>query len=218
MPKAGTMDTSVVVFDDNATRRKGLQLMINSTSNMVCTGAFEDCSHVMEDIETAQPDVILMDIDMPHVNGIEGVKKIREKYPDIKILMQTVFEDDDKIFAAICAGADGYILKKTPPQKLIDAITEALEGGAPMTPSVAKQVLILFSKQHKKGPAENFDLSKREQEILSLLVQGFSYKMIAEKCFISFSTVNTHITRIYEKLHVHSATEAVAKAIDKRIV
>ena len=112
------MTTSVAVFDDNATRRKGLQLMIDSTSNMVCTGTFEDCSHVMDNIEASRPDVILMDIDMPYVNGIEGVKKIREKYPDIKILMQTVFEDDDKIFAAICAGADGYILKKPPPAKI----------------------------------------------------------------------------------------------------
>ena len=211
------MTTSVAVFDDNATRRKGLQLMIDSTGNMLCTGTFEDCSNVMENVEHSRPDVILMDIDMPYVNGIEGVKKIREKYPDIKILMQTVFEDDDKIFAAICAGADGYILKKTPPQKLIDAIQEVLEGGAPMTPSVAKQVLRLFSHQNKKTPKEHFDLSTREQEILSLLVQGYSYKMIADKCFISFSTVNTHITHIYEKLHVHSATEAVAKAIESRI-
>ena len=212
------MEIKVAVFDDNKTRRNGLQLLIDSTEGMKCVGTFEDCSNVLNNVNVSQPDVVLMDIDMPIVNGIEGVKLIRENYSDIKILMQTVFEEDEKIFASICAGADGYILKKTSPIKLIDSINEVMAGGAPMTPSIARQVLHLFNKQNQKSGNSLFDLSTRELEILSLLVKGLSYKMIAEKCFISYSTVNTHIKHIYEKLHVHSVVEAVSKAISQRIV
>jgi DNA-binding NarL/FixJ family response regulator len=208
----------VAVFDDNKPRRELLQMLLNSTTGMECTGAFEDCRNVIKNILDNVPDVVLMDIDMPHVNGIEGLQLIRKQFPQIKILMQTVFEDDDKIFSAICAGADGYILKKTPPAKLIDAINEVVSGGAPMTPTVARQVLQLFNNKNKKSAAVDFNLTDREQEILSMLVQGLSYKMIAEKCNVSYSTVNTHITHIYEKLHVKSGTEAVAKAIEQKIV
>ena len=212
------MEIKVAVFDDNKTRRNGLQLLIDATEGMKCVGAYEDCSNVVNNVNVSQPDVVLMDIDMPIVNGIEGVKLIRENYSDIKILMQTVFEEDEKIFASICAGADGYILKKTSPVKLIDSINEVMAGGAPMTPSIARQVLHLFNKQNQKSGNSLFDLSVRELEILSLLVKGLSYKMIAEKCFISYSTVNTHIKHIYEKLQVHSVVEAVSKAISQRIV
>ena len=212
------MEIKVIVFDDNKNRRNGLKLLIDSTEGLRCVGAFEDCSNVVKNISSTQPDVVLMDIDMPNVNGIEGVKLIRKNFADIKILMQTVFEDDEKIFASICSGADGYILKKSSPAKLIDSISEVMEGGAPMTPSVARQVLQLFSKQNKKTGMANFDLSERELEILSLLVKGLSYKMIAEKCFISYATVNTHIKHIYEKLKVHSVSAAVAKAISEKIV
>jgi DNA-binding NarL/FixJ family response regulator len=132
--------------------------------------------------------------------------------------MQTVFEDDEKIFASICAGADGYILKKTPPGKLIDAIGDVVAGGAPMTPTVARQVLQLVNHKNKKTSAADFNLSDRESEILSMLVQGLSYKMIAERCNIAYATVNTHISHIYDKLHVKSGTEAVAKAISQKIV
>ena len=213
-----TMKKRITIFDDNENRREGLELLINMTDDMTCVGAFSDCSNVLKNIESTLPDVVLMDIDMPKVNGIEGVKIIRSKYPDIKILMQTVFEDDDKIFASICAGADGYILKKAQLQELMKAIAEVLEGGAPMTPSIARQVLRLVNKQ-KSSPAENdFHLTQREHEILSLLVQGLSYKMIGERCNISLPTVNSHIQHIYEKLHVNSGTEAVAKAIANKIV
>lgn len=207
----------VAVFDDNKARRELLEMLLNSTAGMECTGAFEDCRNVIKNIMQNIPDVVLMDIDMPHVNGIEGLQLIRKQFPQVKILMQTVFEDDDKIFAAICAGADGYILKKTPPAKLIDAITEVVSGGAPMTPTVARQVLQLFNNRNKKS-ATDFNLTDREHEILSMLVQGLSYKMIADKCNVSYSTVNSHITHIYEKLHVKSGTEAVAKAIEQKIV
>ncbi len=207
----------VSVFDDNKPRRELLELLLNSTADIECTGAFEDCRNVIKKIVQNIPDVVLMDIDMPHVNGIEGLQLIKKQFPQVKILMQTIFEDDDKIFQAICAGADGYILKKTPPAKLIDAITEVVSGGAPMTPTIAKQVLQLFNNKNKKT-ATDFNLTDREHEILSMLVQGLSYKMIADKCNVSYSTVNSHITHIYEKLHVKSGTEAVAKAIEQKIV
>jgi DNA-binding NarL/FixJ family response regulator len=158
-----------------------------------------------------------MDIDMPYVNGIKGLILIKKEFPEVKILMQTVFEDEDKIFSAIVSGADGYILKKTSPSKLLEAIKDVSEGGSPMTPIVAKQVLLLFNNKHQQIPKEEFDLTTRELEILSLLVDGYSYKMIADKCHISYPTVNTHISHIYEKLHVSSGTEAVAKAIEHRL-
>jgi len=212
------MEKRIAIFDDNAKRRDGLQMLISLTEGMACCGAFSDCSNVLDDIETSRPDVVLMDIDMPHVNGVDGVKAIRKKHTEIKILMQTVFEDDQKIFASICAGADGYILKKTPPHELIKAIHEVLDGGAPMTPSIARQVLRLLNNSAAKKAHIDFKLTSRELEILSLLVQGLSYKMISQKCFISLPTVNSHIQHIYEKLQVHSVVEAVTKAIENKMV
>lgn len=212
------MEKRITVFDDNNNRRDGLELLINLTDGMTCVGAYTDCSNVLHDIETSKPDVVLMDIDMPIVNGIEGVKLIRTKYPDLKILMQTVFEDDEKIFASICAGADGYILKKAQPHELMHAIEEVANGGAPMTPSIARQVLRLVNKQNNKQINTEFNLTKRELEILSFLVQGLSYKMISQRCNVTTSTVNSHIQKIYEKLQVHSVVEAVTKAIETKIV
>jgi len=212
------MKTKVAVFDDNKNLRNGLELLINSSDRLTCVGAFQDCLHVIDNLKSTMPDVVLMDIDMPYINGIEALKLVRQKFPALKIMMQTVFEDDDKVFASICAGADGYILKKTSPSKLIESIIEVSEGGAPMTPSVARQVLRLFSQSNRLGNVMQFNLSDREHEILSLLVQGLSYKMIAEQCFISYATVNTHVKHIYEKLQVHSVVEAVTKAIAHKIV
>ncbi len=211
-------DIKVAVFDDNKPRRELLQLLLNNSDGLTCTDAYEDCRNIVNNISANVPDVILMDIDMPHVNGIEGLIALRKHYPKVKVLMQTIFEDDDKVFDAIVAGADGYILKKTPPAKLLEAITDVMEGGAPMTPTVARQVLLLFNKKHERIQKKDFNLSAREQEILAYLVQGLSYKMIADKCFISYATVNSHISHIYEKLHVSSGTEAVAKAMEYKIV
>lgn len=212
------MDKRIVIFDDNAKRRDSLSMLIDLTDGMCCVGLFNDCSHVLKKIESTQPDLVLMDIDMPNVNGIEGVAIIRSKYPRLKILMQTVFEDDEKLFASIRAGADGYILKKTQPQDLLRAIDEVFSGGAPMTPSIAKQVLRFVGNKEANNEKQHFNLTNREHEILGLLVQGLSYKMIADRCAISLPTVNSHIQHIYEKLQVNSAVEAVTKAIGNNIV
>lgn len=193
-------------------------MLIDSMEDMECIGTFNDCREVLKNIDDTKPDVVLMDIDMPYVNGIEGVIKTREKYPDLKILMQTVFEDDDKIFAAVCAGANGYILKQANPIRLIEAISEVLQGGAPMTPIIANKVLKLFHKQNTIYKKQTFDLTKRELEILEFLVKGYSYKMIADECNISYPTVNTHITKIYQKLHVQSSAGAVSVAIREGLV
>ena len=207
----------VTVFDDNQPRRELLQILLDSTEGYKCTGAYEDCRDVLRHIASDTPDVVLMDIDMPYVNGIEGLALIKQQFPQVKVLMQTIFENEEKIFNAIVAGADGYILKKAAPLKLLEGIREVMEGGAPMTPVIAKQVLLLFSNKHKSLPKNNFDLTPREMEILSLLVEGYSYKMIAAKCNVSYATVNSHISSIYQKLKVSSGTEAVALAIESGI-
>src|SRR5690554_6696283 len=163
------------------------------------------------------PDVILMDIDMPGITGLEGLKIIRKQNPDVSILMLTVFDDNKHIFEALLNGANGYLLKKTPPAKLLEYIQEASTGGAPMTASVAAQVLKMFS-QINLPTGEDYHLSSREKQVLQLLVKGYSYKMIAGEMFIAMDIVRSHIKKIYEKLHVNSKSEAVAKAFRDRLV
>jgi len=211
------MEIRVIIFEDNRNLREGLFNLLESSSGFVCAGAFAHCERVLENIEETQPDVILMDIELPVISGIEAVKMIREKYPDLKILMETIFEEDKKIFQSICNGAQGYILKNTPPDGILNAIREVYEGGAPMTPTIASKVLRLF-KTNLSGNDESYGLSSREKEILKCLVEGMSYKMIADTCFISADTVNGHIKNIYKKLQVHSKSEAVVKAVKGRIV
>jgi DNA-binding NarL/FixJ family response regulator len=212
------MEIKVAIFEDNKTLRQSLQQLINSEEDMVCTGAFPDANKLIRNIELADPDVVMMDINMPGISGIEAVQMIKEKFPQVQILMQTVFEDNDKIFAAICAGASGYMLKKTAPHKMIEAIRETWLGGAPMSASVAVKVLQMFRIQAVGEKKEFIDLSEREKEILALLVKGKSYKAVASECFISIDTVSTHVRHIYEKLHVHSKSEAVAKAINQKLI
>jgi len=212
------MEIKVAIFEDNKTLRESLQQLINSAGDMVCSGAFPDANKLHRNLLAADPDVVMMDINMPGLSGIEAVQVIREKFPHVQILMQTVFEDNDKIFAAICAGATGYILKKTAPHKMIEAILETYHGGAPMTGSVASKVLQMFRSHHLHEKKEFIDLSAREKEILSMLVKGNSYKTAAAACFISIDTVSTHVRHIYEKLHVHSKSEAVAKAINQKLI
>lgn len=212
------MEISVVIFEDNRPLRLSLQQLVDNADEMFCAGAFPDANKLERDLHATCPDVVLMDINMPGVSGIEAVKIIKQKFPTIRIIMQTVFEDSDKIFAAICAGASGYMLKKTQPQKMIAAIKETFNGGAPMTGTVAAKVLDMFRMQSQHEKTEFIDLSEREKQILLLLVASYSYKSIAAECFISIDTVSTHVRHIYEKLHVHSKSEAVAKAIRQRLV
>lgn len=213
-----TIEIKIVFFEDNAQLLESLRQLIDSTQGLACVGAFADANHLERKIENTQPDVVVMDIDLPGVNGIDAVNIIREKFPKLRVLMQTVFDDDNKIFAAIRAGASGYILKKTSPAKIIEAIRETYKGGASITPSIAEKVLNMFRVQTRQTQAEKIDLSGREKEILILLVKGKSYKMIAGECFISIDTVNSHIKNIYEKLHVHSKSEAVVKAINQKLI
>lgn len=212
------MSIKVLVFDDNPQRRDALATLIDCTEGMECMATYEDCRDVIARVTLHKPDVVLMDINMPYVDGIAGVAAIKKEFPQILVLMQTVFEDDDKVFASICAGADGYILKQSKPEQLINAIQDVLSGGAPMTPVIARKVLQLFARQHNQEPTQSFDLTKRELEILELLVKGYTYKMIAETCFISYPTVNTHVSNIYHKLQVESAASAVALAIKQGLV
>ncbi len=205
----------VLIYEDNHKLRQSLELMIDGTEGMSVVGAFESCSQVIENIRTLKPEAVLMDINMPGVDGIEGVRLIREQSADILILMHTVFEDDEKIFASLSAGANGYLLKKTAPAQLLTAIQDVFTGGAPMSPGVARRVLQSFRNPAKKN---EYNLTERENQVLVLLVKGYTYKLIASECHIALDTVRTHLRRIYEKLHVNCGTEAVAKALRDKIV
>lgn len=212
------MNIGVAIFEDNLLLRDSLYQLIDGTEGLRCVGAFANCDDVIFNLKKTMPQVVLMDIQMPGINGIEAVKKIKNNFPDMRIIMQTVVEDDDKIFASICNGASGYLLKNTTPYRLLQAITEVYEGGAPMTLAIAEKVLNKFRKQSPVLLNELNNLSTREKEILECIVEGMSYKMIAGACKISIDTVRFHIRHIYEKLHVSSKSEAVVKAIKGNII
>ena len=207
----------VLIYEDNPQLREGLAMLINGSEGFEVLASFKNCNHAAEEVEAFRPDVILMDIDMPGINGIEGLKIVRQTNVEVKVLMLTVFDDNRNVFEALRNGANGYLLKKAPPSRLLEYIQEAHTGGAPMTSSIASQVLKMFSEV--QSPAnENYNLSEREKQVLQLLVNGYSYKMIASEMFISIDTVRSHIKKIYEKLHVNSKSEAVAKAFKNKIV
>ena len=208
----------VVIFEDNTNLRRGLATLINGTDGFECAGAFGNCDKLIKNITDTIPDVVLMDIELPGMNGIEAVKILKRQFPDIKILMETIFEDDEKVFNSICNGAEGYILKNTPPAQILEAIKEIYEGGAPMTPSIASKVLSMFKSGTFSSKDESYNLTDREMEILKCLVDGMSYKLIADNCCLSIDTVSSHIKNIYKKLQVHSKSEAVVKAIKGKIV
>ncbi len=207
----------VLLYEDSPQLREGLTMLIDGSDGFTVLAAYKNCDHAADEVAAWQPDVILMDIDMPGTNGIEGLKHIRAVNSDVKILMLTVFDDNKNVFEAVKNGANGYILKKTPPAKLLEYIEEAASGGAPMTASIATQVLKMFS-QMNNVQSEDYNLSDREKQVLQLLVDGYSYKMIASEMFISIDTVRSHIKKIYEKLHVNSKSEAVAKAFKDKLL
>jgi DNA-binding NarL/FixJ family response regulator len=211
------MPIKVLLYDDNADRRESLTLLLQSYPEFEVCGSFPDCTNVIEEVRILTPDVVLMDIQMPHADGLYGVKTIKQQFPQAKVIMQTVFDDDDKVFEALLNGASGYILKRTSSEKIIEAIRDVQEGGSPMTPSIAAKVLQHFRQQQPTSPPD-YQLTDKEKIILNLLVDGLSYKMIADRCDVSYHTVNSHIKKIYEKLHVHSVSEAVSKALHEKLV
>ncbi len=212
------MDIRVAIFEDNKLVRDALQTILNGTPGFTCCGAFADGNKWESDINRSEPNVILMDIGMPGLDGIEITRKISERFPRIKILIQTVFNESEKIFLALCAGASGYILKNDPPHKFIEAINDVYNGGAPFSSAVAKKVLGFFANQNViliSPGNKDYHLSEREKEILRLMIDTFNFKAIAEKLYISYETVRTHVKNIYKKLHVTSRNEAVMKAIQQ---
>ena len=202
----------VVIVEDNNMLRLSLEQLFNKCEGMKCVGSLGNLMNVVSDITKAAPDIILMDIGLPNISGIEGVRTIKHNFPGIQVLMFTVFEDDEKIFDAIRSGASGYLLKKTPPEEIVEAIRQLHDGGAPMSPSIARKVIHAFQAQPSTVIVDH-QLTAREKEILYSLVDGLSYKKIAEKYFVSISTIRTHICNIYHKLHVNSKSQAVAKVL-----
>ncbi len=206
----------VGIVEDNNMLRNSLVNLFNETEGMQCVVSQSNLRNIVSELGKEQPDIILMDIGLPDISGIEGVRTIRSNFPGIQVLMFTVFEDDEKIFEAIRSGASGYLLKKTSPQQIIEAIHELHQGGAPMSASIARKVIHSFQSPSSQSHKE-YELTPREMEVLYSLVDGLSYKKIADKYSVSISTVQTHISNVYQKLHVHSKSQAVAKVLGKKL-
>lgn len=215
------MEIRVAIFEDNKLVREALTAILNGTPGYLCCGAFPNGENWEVNLQVSRPDVVLMDIEMPGLNGIELTKLIKEKHTDLKILIQTVFADNDKIFNALCAGASGYILKNDPPNKYLDAINEIFNGGAPINTAIAKKVMSFFTSKNiilVQPSSQDYQLSEREKEILRMMVEGLDFARIAQAAFISYETVRTHVKKIYKKLHVACRSEAVMKAIQQGVL
>ena len=210
------MESRIIIFDDNQERLSSVTMLLNLSEGFQCTGAFPNANNLLANITQSRPDLVLMDIYMPGTNGIEATILIRRHFGALPVLIQTNFEEDERIFGSLQAGANGYLLKKTSPERFIESLREALEGGAPMTGSIATKVLRYFSAD--TAVKKDYHLTEREKYILGFLVKGYSYKLIAAECDIAYNTVNNHIRNIYDKLYVNSATEAVSLAIRERLV
>ncbi|HEY2012926.1 MAG TPA: response regulator transcription factor [Bryobacteraceae bacterium] len=206
----------VIVEDDRATRQ-GLGSLIGRTDGFACVGQYSAVEEALERL-TETPDIVLLDIHLPGMPGSEGVRLLRERYSGAQVVMLTVFDDADRVFESICNGACGYLLKKTPPARLLEAIQEAHQGGAPMTPEIARKVVTLFRRVMPARAKTDHRLSAREMEVLVLLAEGYGYLNIAGQLAVTVNTIRNHIRSIYEKLHVHSASEAVSKAIRKGVI
>ncbi len=210
---------NVAIVEDNETIREGLAALINGTTGYSCVGKYNDCETFLAKLKEINVDVVLMDIALPGISGIEGVEKAIKIKKNLDVLMLTIYEDSEKVFDALCAGACGYLVKKTPPSKLLEAIKEVHSGGSPMSSNIARQVITAFKEVKETDKDKNeYYLSSREKEVLNLLAEGNNYQQIANQLFISVDTVRHHIKNIYKKLHVHSQSEAVAKAIRKKLI
>jgi DNA-binding NarL/FixJ family response regulator len=207
----------IIIVEDQKELREGLQTLVNFTPGFKSIGAFRTAEEAIARAKYEQPDVVLTDIGLPGMSGIEGTQKLKEMYPGLIVLVLSVYDDDERIFDALCAGAVGYLLKRTPPTKLLENIREAVTGGAPMSPEVARRVITLF-KDFRPPEKVDYDLSPHETRILKLLVDGYNFTTAAKKLGVSYNTVKFHMTRIYDKLQVHSKTDAVAKALQQRLL
>lgn len=213
----GGATINVAIIEDQRDIRECLTFLVNGTAGYACTGSFRTMEEALERIGHQLPDVVLSDIGLPGMSGIDGIKILKQRHPDLLILMLTVYDDDERIFDAMCAGASGYLLKKTPPARLLDSLKEAVAGGAPMSPEVARRVITLF-REIRPPERVNYDLTPHETRLLKLFVEGHNYKTAAAELNVSVNTVNFHVRSIYEKLQVHSRSEAVAKALLNRLV
>jgi DNA-binding NarL/FixJ family response regulator len=208
---------SVVVFEDNKHLRESLQLLVSSSENFECIDAFADTRNIVSVINKLMPDIIITDIEMPVMNGIDATRLIKNKFPEIPILILTVFDDSERIFQSLQAGGNGYLLKNSSPDEILNALTDVYNGGSALSPAVARKVIQYFQTAIPVQQ-NDYHLTTKEKELLQCLVQGMSYKMIADAMIISFETVKSHVKNVYRKLHVSSNSEAVAKAIKQKIV
>jgi DNA-binding NarL/FixJ family response regulator len=209
-----TMALRIIIFEDNNSLRESLVFLLKNTGEYEVAGDYNNCNDAGTVTRVYQPDIVLMDIDMPGESGIKGVSMVKEARPETAVIMYTVFEDDEKLFQCLCAGANGYLLKKTPPSRLFDALHEVVEGGAPMSPSIARRVLNSF----QQGKVNQYALTPRELDVLQLLTKGYSTKMISAELGISFETGRSHLKNIYNKLHVNCGKEAISKALKEHII
>lgn len=205
------------IVEDRREIREGLAMLIDGTEGFRCSGSYRSAEEALDKIELQLPDVVLMDIGLPGMSGIEALQILKERYPKMLLLMLTVYDDDERIFDAICAGASGYLLKKTPPAKLLESLREAVGGGAPMSPEVALRVITLF-REIRPPERADYELTPHETRLLKLFVEGHNYKTAAAELGVTVHTVSFHLRSIYDKLQVHSKSEAVAKALRNRLV
>lgn len=217
MTETKTTPIKTAIIEDQNDIREGLASLIGFTDGFKCTGAYQSMEEALDRMKMNVPDVVLSDIGLPGMDGIQGIKIIKEKYPQMLILMITVYDDDERIFDALCAGANGYLLKRTPPMRLLESLREAVDGGSPMSPEVASKVIRLF-REIRPPATVDYDLTPHEMRLLKLLVDGHNYNTAAKELKNSVNTVKFYIKRIYEKLQVHSKSEAVAKALKERLL